>query len=175
MVDAFAQIFNDDAWASFDPSSDSFTIAGTAAQIMLGEVSGGLGDIETVLELDDARLTFEGGLTDFDLGRFTFFNGSTLWIGEQRSDVFDVLRHAPASTHADNQLIGLDGNDHLLGEYGDDKIDGGEVHDHICGQGGDDMIQGGAGNGFLNGGQGNDVLHGDNGRDNLRGGVAMTA
>ncbi|MBY5933987.1 serine hydrolase [Tateyamaria omphalii] len=169
LVDAFTAIYSDEAWASFDPSDDSFTIAGTAADIVLSETADVLGQTETVLELGGARLTFDGAVDALDTGRFTFADKSTLWIGEEGRDFFDVLRHAPNAAHADNQLIGLDGNDHLRGGYGNDMMRGDAGNDHIRGRGGDDTIKGGLGNDFLNGGHGDDSLQGDAGRDHLRG------
>ncbi|WP_290557145.1 serine hydrolase [Aestuariivita sp.] len=171
LVNAFAAIFNDEAWAEFDPSDESFSIEGTAAEIELSEDTDAPGGPETTLELDGASLTFDGALVDLDTGRFTFSDGSTLWIGDQGGDRFDVLRNAPDAGQSDNQIIGLDGNDHLRGGHGDDKIDGGAGRDHLQGRAGDDNLKGGAGNDILNGDQGDDVLDGGAGRDHLRGGT----
>ncbi|MEM1078888.1 MAG: serine hydrolase [Pseudomonadota bacterium] len=170
LLDAFAAVYDDDAWAQFDPDADSFTIAGTAAEIALTELEDPSGGVETVLELDGVSLTFEGGLAELDAGRFTFTDGGTLWIGETGQDRFDVLRQAPGFAHGDNHLLGLDGNDHLRGGHGNDRIDGGEGRDHLRGRGGDDQLSGGAGNDILSGGGGHDRLSGGSGRDHLRGG-----
>ncbi|WJY22579.1 calcium-binding protein [Fontisubflavum oceani] len=171
LVAAFAEIFNDDNWASFDPSDESFTIAGTAAEISLTEDEDAAGGPETVLELGNASLTFEGRLGDLDTGRFTFSDGSTLSIGTDGRDVIDVLRQTPDAAHSDNQLIGGAGNDHLRGGYGDDTIDGGEGNDILSGNQGNDHLSGGAGRDHLRGGSGDDVLSGGDGTDMLRGGA----
>lgn len=170
LVAAFSAIYNDDSWASFDPSDESFTIAGTAAEISLTEDEDALGGPETVLEMGNASLTFEGRLGDLDTGRFTFSDGSTLSIGTDGRDFIDVLRQAPDAAHSDNQLIGGGGNDHLRGGHGDDKIDGGDGRDFIRGRDGDDRISGGDGNDFLRGDLGDDTIHGGDGRDHVRGG-----
>lgn len=170
LVAAFAEIFDDDNWASFDPSDESFAIAGTAAEISLTENEDAPGGPETVLELGNASLTFEGGLGDLDASRFTFSDGSTLSIGTDGRDFIDVLRQTPDAAHSDNQLIGGAGNDHLRGGYGDDKIDGGEGRDFIRGRDGDDSISGGEGNDFLRGDHGDDIIDGGEGRDHIRGG-----
>lgn len=171
LVFAFAAIFGDDAWAAFDPSDESFSIEATAADITLTEDSDARGGPETVLELDGVSLTFEGALDDLDTGRFTFSDNSTLWIGSASGDRFDVLKDAAEAAHSNNQIIGLDGNDHLRGGHGDDNIDGGVGRDHLRGQDGDDILNGGAGNDILNGGNGDDQLNGGGGRDYLRGGT----
>lgn len=170
LISAFSAVFDDDAWASFDPSDESFTIEGTAADITLSEDEDVSGAAETVLELDGASLTFDGGIADLDTGRFSFADDSILWIGDQGGDHVDILRHPAHAAQSDNQLIGLDGNDHLRGGHGDDRIDGGAGRDHLRGRGGDDTIDGGEGNDILNGDQGNDDLSGGAGRDHLRGG-----
>lgn len=171
MINAFAAIFNDDAWANFDPSDDSVTIAGTAAEIMLSEDVDVSGNPETVLELNGASLRFEGGLGDLDTEKFSFADGSTFWIAEQGGDRFDVLRDAADASGKDNQLIGLDGHDNLRGGHGNDKIIGGSGNDRLAGRDGDDRLDGGAGRDYLNGGRGDDVLSGDDGADILRGGA----
>lgn len=170
LLAAFSTIYNDDSWATFDPSDESFTIAGTAAEISLTEDEDALGGPETVLELHNASLTFAGRLDDLDTGRFTFSDGSTLSIGTDGRDFIDVLRQTPDAAHSDNQLIGGGGNDHLRGGHGDDKIDGGDGRDFIRGRDGDDRISGGDGNDFLRGDLGDDTIHGGDGRDHVRGG-----
>ncbi|UWR90398.1 serine hydrolase [Phaeobacter inhibens] len=170
LVDAFAAVYGDDAWVNFDPAAESFTIVGTAAEITLTEDSDGPSGPETVFALGDASLTFEQGIAELDTGRFSFRDGSTLWISTQTTDHFDILRHAPNSAQGDNQLIGLQGNDHLRGGYGSDKIDGGSGHDHLRGRAGNDTLEGGRGSDFLVGNRGDDSLSGGTGRDHLRGG-----
>lgn len=169
LLEAFSAIYDDDNWASFDPSDESFTIDSTAAEISLTE-DDAPGGPETVLELGNASLTFEGRLSDLDTGRFTFSDGSTLSIGTDGRDFIDVLRQTPDAAHSDNQLIGGAGNDHLRGGHGDDKIDGGEGRDFIRGRDGDDSISGGEGNDFLRGDHGDDIIDGGDGRDHVRGG-----
>lgn len=170
LVAVFAEIFNDESWANFDPADESFTIAGTAAEISLTEDEDAPGGPETVLKLDNASLAFEGRLGDLDTGRFTFSDGSTLSIGTDGRDFIDVLRQTPDSSQSNNQLIGGAGNDHLRGGNGDDMITGGSGRDFIRGRDGDDRISGGEGNDFLRGDQGDDKIDGGGGRDHVRGG-----
>lgn len=171
LVSAFAAIFFDEAWATFDPSDESFSIDASAADIILTEDSEAPEGPETVLELDGVSLTFEGALDDLDTERFTFSDNSTLWIGNASGDRFDVLKDAAEAAQSNNQIIGLNGNDHLRGGHGDDNIDGGAGRDHLRGRDGDDNLIGGAGNDILNGGHGDDQLNGGDGRDYLRGGT----
>ncbi|WP_195822281.1 serine hydrolase [Roseobacter sp. MH60115] len=168
-VQAFAAIFKDDHWAHFDPEADTFEIAGSAAEVSLSEGVDVTGHPQTVLELDGAKLAFEGALEDFDTGRISFEDGSTLWVGSGGRDYFDVLRSAEDAANADNQLLGLEGNDYLKGGFGDDRISGGEGRDYLLGRAGDDSLDGGEGRDLLKGGEGNDMLSGGAGNDLLRG------
>lgn len=169
-LSAFETIFNDSAWASFDPHADSFDITGTAAEIDLTEGVGVDGEAQTDFALGQATLTFEGGLDALDGGRFNFDDGSILWLGEDGRDSFDVMNDARDAANADNQLLGLDGNDRLSGGHGNDVLRGGDGNDRLRGRDGDDQLEGGAGRDHLIGGSGNDMLSGGDGRDNLRGG-----
>ncbi len=171
LVDAFTAIFDDASWASFDPTDESFAISGTAAEITLSEDSSAEGNPETVLTLDGVSLTFEGGIGELDPGRFSFSDGSTLWIGSDGIDRVDILRDAPEAAEAANQLLGLDGNDHLRGGHGNDRIEGGAGRDHLRGRDGDDVLDGGAGDDTLRGDHGDDRLTGGEGRDRLSGGA----
>ncbi len=168
--EAFNAIFNDDAWASFDPQANSFDISGTAAEIALTEGVGVDGGAQTEFTLGQATLTFEGGLDALDGGRFSFDDGSALWLGGSGRDSFDVLRDARDAANADNQLLGLDGNDRLSGGHGNDVLRGGDGNDRLLGRLGDDQLDGGSGADRLNGGRGNDTIDGGSGNDMLRGG-----
>jgi len=167
---AFDAIFNDASWASFDPQADSFDIAATAAEIDLIDGVGVDGEAQTEFTLGQATLTFEGGLDVLDAERFSFDDGSVLWLGGPGRDSFDVLKDARDAANADNQLLGLDSNDRLSGGHGDDVLRGGDGNDRLRGRDGDDQLDGGAGRDHLRGGSGNDMLSGGDGRDILRGG-----
>ena len=171
LFDAFAAIYKDGTWASFDPDAESFSIDGTAAQIDLVETADVSGDAQTELRLDGATLRFEGALADLDVDALTFADGSQLWVGQNGHDRFDVLRAAPEARHADNHLLGLDGHDRLAGGYGDDKLSGGSGNDRLSGRAGDDILDGGAGRDRLSGGSGDDLVSGGSGRDILLGGA----
>lgn len=170
MLSAFAAIYEDDNWASFDPGADLFSIAGTAARIDLSDTNAVDGSAQTEFALDSASLSFTGNMASLDTSRFEFADGSTLWIGNDGRDRFDVLRMAPDAANADNQLIGLDGNDWLSGGHGNDKILGGNGSDWLKGRGGNDQLEGGAGRDILSGGSGDDILQGGAGGDLLIGG-----
>lgn len=170
LVEAFAAIFNDTHWAQFDPEDSSFEIVGAAADVDLSEEVDVAGAARTVLELNGAKLAFEGALQDFDTDQISFQDGSILWVGAQGRNQFDVLRDAGTAQDADNQLIGLDGNDLLRGGFGDDKMLGGDGRDYLVGRAGDDTLDGGAGRDLLAGGAGDDKLLGREGRDLLHGG-----
>ncbi|WP_415401512.1 serine hydrolase [Tateyamaria sp. SN3-11] len=168
-VAAFAAIFNDTHWASFDADARSFEIAGSAADVDFGEGVDVTGEAETTLTLDGASLKFQGGLKTLDTDTFTFQDGSTLWIDGDDQNRFDVLHEAGNAPYGEHHLLGLDGNDHLRGGRGNDKIGGGTGADHLFGRAGNDTLDGGDGNDLLQGGRGHDRLEGGDGRDHLRG------
>lgn len=170
LVSAFAAIFDDDSWASFDPGAESFEIAATAAEITLSEEAGMDGEAETVLSLDGVSLRFDEALRAFDTGRLSFEDGSELRIGSDDADHVDILRGPSEAWTANNQLIGLDGADHLRGGFGDDKIIGGDGRDELFGRAGDDLLDGGEGDDRMFSDRGNDTLEGGAGSDVMRGG-----
>lgn len=169
LLEAFNAIFNDSAWASFDPQANTFDITGTAAEIELTEGIGVDGEAQTEFTLGQATLTFEGGLDALDGGRFSFDDGSVLWLGGGGRDSFDVMKQARDAANADNQLLGLDGNDRLYAGNGDDVILGGNGNDRLRGRDGNDVLDGGAGRDRLSGGNGDDLMNGGEGADILRG------
>jgi Ca2+-binding RTX toxin-like protein len=99
-------------------------------------------------------------------------------VGTLGNDLIDCS----ASTVGVN-IIGLDGDDFLIGGRGKDYIDAGAGDDWIFSREGDDILIGGdgkdglfagPGNDWLRGGDQNDTLFGDNGDDMLFGVRAMT-
>ena len=88
----------------------------------------------------------------------------------------------------DDDLLGSDGNDRLLGGAGDnflrdgegndvlralngdDRLEGGAGNDRLNAKGGDDRLEGGAGDDVLSAGAGKDFLDGGEGDDRLFGG-----
>ncbi|MCX7084823.1 MAG: cadherin-like domain-containing protein [Methylococcales bacterium] len=72
---------------------------------------------------------------------------------------------------ANNRILGLDGDDNLIGANLTDTIDGGAGNDFIFGRTGNDSLIGGDGNDDLNGEEGNDTLIGGLGNDSLDGGT----
>ncbi len=171
LLDAFHRVLIDDLWAEFDPDVETIEINGTAAGVELTEVIDVDGSTETQLVLDQAKLTLDGPISDFDADRFEFADKSSLWIGGRGQDIFDVTKDAIGSAHSDNQILGLAGRDVLLGGYGDDKLLGGNGADHLSGRSGDDVLVGGKGKDSVLGGSGNDTIEGGRGRDQLFGGA----
>ena len=75
-----------------------------------------------------------------------------------------------AQLNDNDQIVGTDQNDLILGQSGDDQIDGGLGNDKIIGGEGQDTIRGGAGDDVLIGNDGIDTLYGGQDNDNLTGG-----
>jgi len=68
-----------------------------------------------------------------------------------------------------DQMIGGEGNDALLGFAGNDSINGGGGDDALAGNEGDDTIHGGHGDDYIVGLEGNDVIEGGWGDDDING------
>ncbi|CAE6930448.1 calcium-binding protein [Vibrio alginolyticus] len=71
----------------------------------------------------------------------------------------------------DDVIVGLAGNDTIIGGGGDDLIIGGAGDDRLVGGAGDDVLRAGTGNDYLGGGSGDDILLGLLGDNILNGGV----
>lgn len=180
VLSAFEQIFTDGHWASFDPTDDSFTIAGSAAEVDLHEDTSVAGAVETVLTKGDVSLSFAGDMAGFDAARLSFSDGSVLRVADAGGERIDILYDTRLGAgnetgqtgpqEADNRLIGLGGNDGLFGGHGDDRISGSGGNDRLAGRDGDDRLEGGNGHDVLDGGRGRDHLSGGTGSDQLSGG-----
>ncbi|NVK95811.1 serine hydrolase [Ruegeria pomeroyi] len=180
VLTAFELIFSDGHWASFDPTDDSFTIEGSAAEVDLYQDTSATGAVETVLTKGDVSLSFAGDMAGFDEAQLSFSDGSVLRVADAGGEWIDILHDTrlgdggetvqAGPQDADNRLIGLGGNDGLFGAYGDDRISGGGGNDRLGGRDGDDALEGGDGHDVLDGGRGDDQLSGGAGSDQLNGG-----
>ena len=65
------------------------------------------------------------------------------------------------------KVVGLGGNDVLLGGTGNNVLDGGAGNDALTGGAGDDTIDAGAGDDFVTAGEGNDTVLGGEGNDTI--------
>ncbi|WP_298625103.1 DUF5801 repeats-in-toxin domain-containing protein [uncultured Legionella sp.] len=97
--------------------------------------------------------------------------GNDLILGSDLNDVLvglfgddDMLGYG-----GDDTLIGGDGNDLLVGDAGNDTLIGGNGSDNLRGGDGNDLLRGDAGNDLLVGNGGDDVLEGGDGKDVLAG------
>lgn len=70
----------------------------------------------------------------------------------------------------DDTLVGTAANDVIVGFAGNDILDGRDGSDILYGNNGDDVLAGGAGSDICYGGAGRDYLHGGSGNDELYGG-----
>ena len=85
------------------------------------------------------------------------FGNPDVEIGNQNTTTLEILDDETAQ----NQIIGNNGDDNLLGTQDDDLLNGGAGNDFLMGDAGDDI---------LIAGDGNDILIGDVGKDHLFGG-----
>ncbi len=128
--------------------------------------------------LAGATLTLDRSLQSTTTETVSFADGSVLVVGDNmsgsardgRSNTIDILRDFAEASDADNQAMGLGGNDKLRGGNGDDRLLGGNDNDSLSGRNGDDVLQGEAGHDRLFGNAGNDTLSGGYGRDTMTGG-----
>ncbi len=93
------------------------------------------------------------------------FSGIERLVGSDNDDILIV------TGSRGTQLLGLGGNDLLVGGFGNDVLVGGDGNDLINGRAGADSLLAGAGNDTLNGGAGNDFANGDEGDDIITGGA----
>jgi D-alanyl-D-alanine carboxypeptidase len=128
--------------------------------------------------LGGATLTLDRTLAATTTDSVRFADGSVLVVGDNsagtsrdnKANSIDILRDFASAAHANNQILGLGGNDTLSGGNGNDKILGGGGKDVISGRDGNDDIQGDNGNDRLSGNAGNDTISGGAGDDWLDGG-----
>lgn len=137
-----------------------------------------VGDDGLSFSLAGATLTLDRVLAQTTTESINFADGSVLVVGDNRSgskadnraNSIDILRDFASAADADNQLMGLGGQDKLRGGNGDDRVLGGGGNDRLSGRAGDDQLQGDNGNDRLFGDAGNDRLSGGSGKDTLSGG-----
>ena len=155
----------DPAWSPTEIEAP-LHVTGVSAAALRFETEGG----QTTLLTEDAALTLEGTLRQFDSDDFEFADGSQLMLGSQGDDQLKIAPSDPDAWQADNQLRGFGGDDRLVGGEGDDGLFGGQGEDVLKGRAGGDLLVGGQGDDLLLGGQGRDVLRGGHGDDHLIGG-----
>ena len=95
------------------------------------------------------------------------FVGIESLIGSSNDDIL------VATGDVSRTLIGLDGDDLIIGGFGDDVLVGGQGNDTIVGRGGNDTLAGNQGNDQLNGDDGDDLAIGGEGDDNISGGLGL--
>ncbi len=165
---AFESIFDNPAWNVLYGDADKVSFATTAAEVEVNEIVGTDGDAESYLPVDGATLSFDGHISDLATERFSFEDSSILLVANETGSEFHVGKDARSAAKADNQLIGLEGDDYLFGGRGDDKVSGGAGDDTLIGKRSDESISGGGGK--ITGNRVDDQLLGGNGNDNISGG-----
>lgn len=146
-------------------------------------------DLYTVLSIEDAVATDEGGIhailnnapDKFPMGVtiitwFAFDNAgnmaeahqyvTVLACGESHSN-FNMIR----GTMINETLAGTEGRDLIFGLGGNDSITGGSGDDCIFGGDGADTILGGSGHDTIFGNAGDDIIRGELGSDTIDGGL----
>lgn len=73
-------------------------------------------------------------------------------------------------TNGDDNMMGTETADEIVGLDGDDRISGGSSGDELRGSNGNDILSGGSGNDDIFGDSGNDKLSGGSGDDEFTGG-----
>lgn len=169
-VSTILDVLTNETWQSFQSGDGDLDFAITAAEINVNEALGVDGSAQTFFEMQGVTLALDGLLGDLDTDRFSFEDGSLLFVADEKGSRFSIQNQAKEASHADNQLIGQSGDDRLIGGSGDDKLVGGAGEDKLVGRDGHDQIDGGTGDDRLLGGKGTDELDGGAGDDILKGG-----
>ena len=94
-----------------------------------------------------------------------FFTGIDRLVGSENDDTLI------ATGFRNTNLLGLDGDDTLIGGFGDDVLIGGLGNDLLNARAGNDLIFGNEGNDTINAGDGDDFARGDEGDDSIAGGA----
>lgn len=162
---------------------DGFNLVDDGSPLMFMSGSANALDLTTgedglSFALAGAILTLDRSLRSITTETVSFADGSVLVVGDNmsgsarggRSNSIDILRDFAGASDANNQAMGLGGNDKLRGGNGDDRLLGGTGNDTLSGRNGDDLLHGEAGHDRLFGGAGNDTLVGGSGQDTLKGG-----
>lgn len=162
---ALELVAEDPAWAPSDADGPLEVQGVSAADLLVTETEDGA-DIAA----EGAALHIEAPLDALSRANFAFEDGSILLTGTDGADRI-ALRKSDAAYSADNQLLGLEGNDRLRAGSGDDRLVGGRGDDRLKGLDGDDRLKGGSGDDRLKAGAGADVLIGGAGDDRMVGGA----
>lgn len=175
VLNLFQGLADDTLWQALtDDGGPVRVTSGSAAEMRLSEDADGLH-----YALSGAELTLDRALKGVTTGALQFDDGSVLVVGDNAAgkvgdgaanDV-DILRDFRSAAAADNQILGLGGDDVLKGGSGEDRLNGGAGDDKLWGRAGDDELNGGAGDDVMTGGSGRDRLAGGAGRDTLSGGA----
>ncbi len=173
-------VMTNEAWAEFEAGEGPFDLTLAAAELGVSEVSTGDGKAAVQLDMQGVSFVLDGALADLDTDKLRFADDSILFVAEQVGTHFSVGEKAVEALRADNQLIGLGGDDALSGgrghdrlggNRGDDTLKGGRGDDNIKGNGGADLIRGNNGDDVIRAGGGKDRIAGGEGNDKIRGGA----
>jgi hypothetical protein len=141
------------------PSSGTVTIPGTYGNLLVNN-DGGYTYVPTALTAPPgATDTFDYVVAqaDGDEGDATLTVNVTGVQYEPTGNDDILVSVKPGEVE---QIDGLGGNDHIIGDGDADTLRGGDGTDVLEGKGGNDLLIGGADSDYLDGGEGNDVLVG---------------
>lgn len=169
VAETVISVLTNDSWLSFESGDGDLEFTLTAAELDISETFQSDDAAQTLFDVQGVTLTLDGSLGALDTDRFIFDDGSQLLIADEDGSRISVQKDAREALRADNQVLGLDGDDRLIGGRGDDKLVGNGGDDRLFGERGDDLIFGGAGDDRLVGNRGQDVLDGGAGNDRLLG------
>ncbi len=169
LVNTMIAVSSSASWEHFDAGKGDLEFKMSAAELNVQPVEDAKGALQTLLEANGVSLTLDTAIGDLDTDRMVFEDGSALLVADSGGSRLSIRAQAKDALNADNQLIGQDGNDRLIGGQGDDKILGGAGNDKLIGRSGHDLIVGGEGNDRLVGNRGKDTLDGGQGDDRLLG------
>lgn len=110
------------------------------------------------------------GLSEFPADRIIVLTDGADEYEAPPTPTNEALGYLIVGLGGNDTIIGSNGQDCIVGGPGDDVLDGGNQDDVLVGGDGNDDLDGGNGQDYLYGGPGDDTLDGGNGKDHLDGG-----
>jgi trimeric autotransporter adhesin len=142
-----------------------------ASPVVIGLLVVGVGLTGDFVEVEGFDLA--NPMAPLGIDRFEFADGSVLTYAELLTRGFELVGTSYNDTlngvEIYRTLIGLDGNDVLIGGGIDNILRGGKGRDALLSSGGSDQLFGGLDDDVLRGGEGDDTLMGEDGIDSLEG------
>ena len=145
-------------------AGNDFLVGGAGRDLSDGGAGLDTKSFENAAEGVDVRINSDGTGSATEDSATEFFSNIERLLGSENDDVLI------ATGDRGTEILGLGGNDLLIGSFGEDRLLGGEGADTLNGRAGNDVIFGGLGDDTVNAGSGDDFVRGNEGDDTISGG-----